>query len=185
MDTQEASLTPLQQAAMAGDAEALARVLAQGCNVDEPDPFGRTALIMAAYNPEADCGYPACVELLLEAGANPNHSMHFGNTALMIAAGAGETDVCKALLDHGADPKLANEGGVTALRMAYLTHRIDIVNLLHELTQEQLLGEGKEEGTACSTAQAKLNPQANVIQFVRDPKLGVSSMTVPGSKDTH
>jgi len=182
MDAQESGLNRLQEAAVAGDLEALASALAQGCNVDDTDPFGRTALIMAAYNPETDRGYPECVERLLEAGADPNHRMHFGNTALMIAAGAGETEVCKVLLDRGADPSLANEGGVTALRMAYLTHRIDVVNLLHELTHEQLLGEGKDEGASCSTAQAKLNPKANVVQFVRDPKLGISSLEIPGSK---
>lgn len=182
MSESDTPLTRLQQAAATGDAEALAGAIAQGDRLDEADPHGRTALIMAAFNPEADCGYPDCVELLLAAGADPNQRMHFGNTALMIAAGAGETAVCRVLLEHGADPRLANDGGVTALRMAYLTHRIDIVNILQEITQEALLGDGKEEGTACSTAQNKLKTTANVIQFVRKPEQGVGAVTLGEQK---
>ena len=83
---------------------------------------------------------------------------------------------------YGADPRLANDGGVTALRMAYLTHRIDIVNILQEITQEALLGDGKEEGTACSTAQNKLKTTANVIQFVRKPEQGVGAVTLGEQK---
>mgnify|MGYP001038366824 CR=1 FL=1 len=183
MDTQEPSLSLLQAAASRGDVNALSNALAEGGNIDATDPHGRSALIFAAYNPETDSGCPACVEMLLSAGADPNHRMHFGNTALMIAAGAGEIEVCRVLLEHGADPALTNEAGLTALRMAYLTHRIDVVNLLQELTQEPLLGEGKDEGTSCSTAQGKLAPKASVIQFVPNPGVGVASMTLPGSKD--
>jgi len=180
MSESEFPLTRLQEAATAGDAEALALAIAQGGKLDDADPYGRTALIMAAFNPEADRGYPDCVALLLEAGADPNQRMHFGNTALMIAAGAGETEVCQVLLEHGADPRLTNEGGITALRMAYLTHRIDIVNILQEITQEALLGDGKDEGTACSTAQNKLKTTANVIQFVRKPDQGVGALSFGG-----
>lgn len=179
---QELPLTALQAAAAAGDSAALTAAIGQGGAIDSTDPFGRSALIMAAFDPETDCGYPECVKLLLEAGANPNHQMHFGNTALMIAAGAGETEVCQVLLAHGANPNLTNEAGLTALRMAYLTHRIDVVYLLQDVTQEQLLGEGKEEETACSTAQNKLKTTASVVQFVRKPELGTGSASFGGGE---
>jgi ankyrin repeat protein len=41
-----------------------------------------------------------------------------GATPFMRAARSGDVEVMKLLLDHGADPKLANKDGVTALSVA-------------------------------------------------------------------
>lgn len=41
-----------------------------------------------------------------------------GNTALHLACATGNLDTAKALLEHGADPTLANDAGQTSLNIA-------------------------------------------------------------------
>jgi ankyrin repeat protein len=47
-----------------------------------------------------------------------DRTLGVGATAFMRAARSGDVAVMKLLLDHGADPKLANKDGVTALSVA-------------------------------------------------------------------
>jgi len=49
---------------------------------------------------------------------NADRTLSVGATAFMRAARSGDVEVMKYLLDHGADPKLANKDGVTALMVA-------------------------------------------------------------------
>ena len=49
-------------------------------------------------------GSPALIQSLLAAGAFPNAQDELGNTATLIAAMKGRTDVVKVLLDGRADP---------------------------------------------------------------------------------
>jgi ankyrin repeat protein len=81
----------------------------------------------------------ALIERLLEAGADPNartreypHERRFilvvvgsvswvdltGQTAFLRAAAAGDIDVMKLLLEHGADPSIATNAGTTPLMVA-------------------------------------------------------------------
>jgi ankyrin repeat protein len=47
-----------------------------------------------------------------------DRTLGIGATPFMRAARSGDVEVMKLLLDHGADPKLANKDGVTALSVA-------------------------------------------------------------------
>ncbi|HVV46493.1 MAG TPA: ankyrin repeat domain-containing protein, partial [Bryobacteraceae bacterium] len=49
---------------------------------------------------------------------SPDRTLAAGATAFMRAARSGDVEVMRLLLDHGADPKLANKDGVTALMVA-------------------------------------------------------------------
>jgi ankyrin repeat protein len=72
---------------------------------------GLTALHFAARQ-----GSARSVAVLVEHGANVNAaSPGDGVTPLLIAAVNGQYDIAKYLLAHGADPRLANAGGVTPL----------------------------------------------------------------------
>src|SRR5690606_13155553 len=76
---------------------------------------------------------PAKVWLLLEAGADPNASLHSGESLLMWAADAGETQAVKLLLDHGAVVDTRDPGfGQTALMFAARAGHEAIVALLLE-----------------------------------------------------
>lgn len=61
---------------------------------------------------------PASVIALLNDGADVNARHRNGETALMMAAGYGYTDIVSILLDHGADPAITLPNGENALDFA-------------------------------------------------------------------
>jgi len=62
-------------------------------------------------------GQPRVAVALIEAGADPNSRDHLGRTALIVAANDGHTEVVRALLAKGADPRAASTSdGETPLR---------------------------------------------------------------------
>lgn len=69
-------------------------------------------------------------QVLLEAGASPNVGDNNNNTALHYAAGYGQADIVKLLLDHKADVSAKNEEGKTAKEVAELNEQKAVVALL-------------------------------------------------------
>lgn len=74
------------------------------------------------------------VKLLLEAGADPNQKGEYSGPAYFIAGGAGihPDALMKLMLDHGADLKLREQGGNSALHTAVLTENWKVGLLLVE-----------------------------------------------------
>jgi len=73
------------------------------------------------------------VKNLLESGVAPNPPDKDGWIALMEAAQAGHAEVCKLLLDYGADPKATiklGEWGMTALHYAARTGHLEVAKVL-------------------------------------------------------
>lgn len=104
----------LWAAAEAGDATALAASLEAGVAVDAADPFGRTALMLAAAG-----GHDDVVRALLEAGADVHVRSATGWTALMFAADTAPSATTPLLLlNAGSDPHVRDEEGRRALELA-------------------------------------------------------------------
>src|SRR5690606_32704712 len=93
--------SPIADAAMNGEASALARLIDQGADVNAAQPDGATALHWAVYR-----GDLAAVETLVDAGASVQSPNRNGATPLSLACENGNVDVVRLLLDAGAD---ANE----------------------------------------------------------------------------
>jgi ankyrin repeat protein len=74
---------------------------------------GLTPLLYAARN-----GCYACVAALADAGADVNLPSPEGVTALLVALDYSHNDVAKFLMEHGANPKLWDVYGRTALYVA-------------------------------------------------------------------
>jgi len=88
---------------------------------------GFTPLLFAAQQGDVESG-----RLLLQAGADVNdRSAIDRKTALVVAAASGSRDFCALLLDKGANPDLADDGGFTALHYAAMAgNGADIVRAL-------------------------------------------------------
>ena len=91
--------SPLVNAATAGDAVALAKLLNQGEPVESRNTSGKTLLICAAKADQLEA-----VRLLLAHHANPNNLSRDGYAPLDFAADHSSEEVVKLLLEAGADP---------------------------------------------------------------------------------
>ncbi len=127
--------TPLTFAIRYGDAEGItARILLErGARVDEPGASENTPLHEAALNGDA-----ALIRELINRGADVNALNDINSTPLLLDTmydDVSEDDcyaVAEILLDHGADPTIANDEGNTPLHGAVMRNRLRIVELLLE-----------------------------------------------------
>ena len=137
--------TTLMGAAGKGNSEVVKVLLAAGANPNAAMDEGWTALMNAAQE-----GYPKIAKALLDAGANPNAAIDNGlpallanalfadqassngQTALMGAAGKGNSEVVKVLLAAGANPNAAMDDGWTALMFASQEEKSEVAKILLE-----------------------------------------------------
>ncbi len=103
----------LPAAAIAGDREAVQRLLALGLPIDAVDAQGCTALLRAAGG-----GHLEIVHALLAVGADPGLNARTGATPLSAAISMRHAGVVDALLQAGAAPNQTLPGGVTPLMLA-------------------------------------------------------------------
>jgi cytohesin len=127
--------TPLQRAAFAGDVAAVNALVAAGAGVNERDALGNTALAWAArgghpVGPHRCRGEAAdradTIAALLALGADPNlpdtRPRGFwrasGWTPLFVALHHEQFTLARVLLEHGADPNIRSDQGVSVMEMA-------------------------------------------------------------------
>ena len=92
------SAIALRKAALNGHTETVKSILKQGVSPNAKSASsGQTALLLAAEE-----GHVACLEALLDAGADINHSDTDGLTALFCAADAGHLQALELLLERGS-----------------------------------------------------------------------------------
>ncbi|CAF4384462.1 unnamed protein product, partial [Rotaria sp. Silwood2] len=133
-DNKIAGSTPLIGATKYNHPECVKRLLAYHANPNHQNQSGISALMLAAEQ-----GYFECVKLLVQAGADlelaPNGPSALkmnlcGRTPLFCAVKEGRTDIVKYLLDRGANPRVQNHYGVSALWIASRKGMLQIVELL-------------------------------------------------------
>lgn len=103
----------LPAAAVAGDADAVRRLLDLGFPIDATDSQGCTALLRAAGG-----GHRAVVDLLLARGADPACTAQSGATALSAAVSMRHGEVVDRLLGAGAELDQRLPGEVNVLMLA-------------------------------------------------------------------
>ena len=106
--------------------ELVALLLGHGAEPNRATPRGETPLSFCA-----SWGHLASAELLLAAGADPNHvDEELGWSVLFFAAADGHVAIARALLDAGADPLWTNARGQRALWAALDHDRPEVADLL-------------------------------------------------------
>jgi ankyrin repeat protein len=114
--------SPLMLAALKGFTELCQKLINGGADVNKP---GWTPLHYAATN-----GQLGVMVLLLDNHAYIDATSPNGTTPLMMAAHYGTTPAVKLLLDSGADPRLRNEQGLSAIDFAQRAGRSESAALI-------------------------------------------------------
>jgi ankyrin repeat protein len=118
--------SPVADATMAGDREAVRALLHEGADVNAAQGDGMTALHWAALSGDVETA-----RMLLYAGANVKASTRLGAfTPLLLAAKSGQASMVSTLLDSGADANDATTNGTTALMLAAASGSLEAVTAL-------------------------------------------------------
>lgn len=150
------------------------RLLAEGAFVESIERNGYSALSEACI-----AGQTIVVGSLLRALANPNSKANDGRTPLHRAAFHGWGPVVNLLLDHGADPKLRDESGVSAAELARtLLVKKQINEFPEEKTQE---AQAKRKRQLAERPQhlPKLTPEADQATATTDSTAGDTAFEPP------
>ena len=158
--------TPLMEAASRDHEGAIIALIEAGADVNKKrEPAEDTALHMAQQS-----NLPNIVELLLEAGANPNVSDAYKHIPIIDASARGYTEIVKLLIKYGANINISvySSGGYRHLigpPIFYAANNghTEIVKLL--LEQPTLVNQKDEHGkTITDLARAgKYRPEINKL----------------------
>lgn len=116
-ETKETSKAPqsgnsIHAAVIAGDLEAVKRIIESGADLNEKEPAGGSSPLMTA----CVFGKTEIAKLLIDAGVDLNVTNNDGSSALHTAAFFCRTEIVKALLNKGIDTSVVNNSGSTALQ---------------------------------------------------------------------
>lgn len=126
--------TALDRAILGGHLDVV-NMLLQGLrtSASEDTPAGPDQLQLAVCS-----GKIALVQRILDLSVDVNAvSTKYGTTALYAAAGQGKPDVCRVLLEAGANPDIAAPGGYLPLHMAAWCGHLPVVELVLEIPGPQ------------------------------------------------
>jgi hypothetical protein len=108
-----AASTSFIGAVRSGDVAEVREMLARGADPNAPEGVNDWTPLMHAIHKNQ----LGSVGALLDGHADPNRAVN-GETPLMMAAGYGYTPIVRVLLAHGADPRIRDADGETAVDYA-------------------------------------------------------------------
>ena len=122
-------ITPIQAACRYGcDHKNMLRLLDLSKARSDPAGLGSNLIRLACQRNDAE----ACstVLLLLEAGLDANGRSFRGESALMLAAHAGNMDVVNLLIGHGVDPSVSDARGCNVAHYALDSGHVEVMHAL-------------------------------------------------------
>ena len=117
----------LHEAAARGDLEAIARLLAEGLDIDARDADGRTPVMTATVARQT-----AAVRALVEAEADVDIRDDRLDNPFLFAGAEGLLDILRLVNEAGADPAITNRYGGIALIPACEREHVEVVRYLLE-----------------------------------------------------
>lgn len=108
-----------------GDTKYVLKLLQDGADINATDGRGRTAVLAATYNNQADT-----VKALIQKGADVNIRDNNLDNVLLHAGASGYLEIVKLAIEAGADTKLTNRFGGTALIPASERGHVEVVQEL-------------------------------------------------------
>ena len=122
------NLTPLQEAVLKGDTEALASLLEAGHGIQDTVLPGNISLLHLA----AMGNSPKVINILVQHGADFSVKDNAGRTPLHFAAANANGQLFSALVKAGAEIRAKEENGVSAVAtLGAAAHRRDPLNISH------------------------------------------------------
>ncbi len=115
----------IHAAVRSGDVGAVETALKSGADVNSPDNWGRTPLIVALQQRKAPV-----VEMLVNRGASVAATDAWGRTPLLVATQLKNTAAIRLLLDKKSDVNAANKNDITPLIAAAQTGNQEAATLL-------------------------------------------------------
>ncbi|TRY59174.1 hypothetical protein DNTS_032420, partial [Danionella cerebrum] len=172
--------TALHRAAVVGNADVISALVQEGCATDRQDKkAGHTALHLACQNAHAECA-----RILLLGGSRPDCKNSVGDTCLHVCARYNHVTVIRALLgaicsvternhtvrmllEAGADSRMKNNSGETALDQARENNNPEVALMLTKARQSYSRGRTvrkrrdkmKTEGRAQSVPRDDMLPR--------------------------
>ncbi|XP_065339776.1 ankyrin repeat family A protein 2-like [Cloeon dipterum] len=125
--------TPFLNVCWAGCTPLVRFMLRNGANLTRKTKSGDSALLLAVQaliDFDVDSAELRLLNILHLKGCDVNEANYNGYTGLHMAAAAGNTNVVKWLLDHGADASLKTLKGETVRQLAESKGHLDVVQML-------------------------------------------------------
>lgn len=126
-------------AARAGDTNKIQELLKSGISVNDKNDKGHSALMLASYN-----GHYDATKLLIELGADVNSVDESSNSILMGVVFKGHAPIFELLIEGGADLDFQNAKNQTALDLAVMFGRRNLIFRINQL-QNSNRSDGKME----------------------------------------
>lgn len=129
VDERDSAGTPLLcNAARNGKLDMVQWLLEKGADIDAvSNDRGYSAVMDAVWKSNI-----SIVELLVNRGANLNFVSRDGQTALILATGSENFEICRILAENGADPTIKDRMGMSSIDYATLFKKEEILNLYRE-----------------------------------------------------
>ncbi|HEV2985127.1 MAG TPA: ankyrin repeat domain-containing protein [Vicinamibacterales bacterium] len=175
------SSSPVADAAMRGDLDALRALLKQGADVSGAQGDGMSALHHAAERGDAEM-----TEMLVYAGANVSATTRIGQyTPLHLASQAGSAAVVQALLKAGANVAArTTTTGVTPLHLAAATGNADVVKILLDAGADANARDAEWGQTPLIYAAAPNRAEAIRVLLARGADPRVTTKTIDIAKQS-
>ncbi|MBM9548307.1 ankyrin repeat domain-containing protein [Leptospira sp. 201903074] len=155
--------TPLMVSVFVRHFALVEEFIKRGANIELEDSDGNTVLLAMINMGNDTTDKPKLFQILLYAGANPNHQNKEGNTALHLSVIGHSFAILELLTKQNVDPSLRNQKGVTALGQAVINENWKATKIL--LTIEKNIN-GLDKYGSTMLHSAILNEKLELIKLL-------------------